>query len=220
MSQGVTQLFDTPTAIPVATVDDPGAAVELARALLRGGIDALEIVLRTPNAMQAAKKVAEQVPDIHLGIGTIRTIEQLAQAAAIGAGFGVSAGFDEQLAAGARRLNIPYMPGIVTASELMRALALGYDAVKVFPIVASGGTDLLRQLHAVFPEACFCPTGGISADDLRDYLDAPGVFSVGASWLAPAELIERRAWDEIASRARQAANICRVMRGEPALIHV
>lgn len=208
VSQTVLQLFDRPTAIPVATVDDADAAVELAQALLRGGLHTLEITLRTGNAMDAVAMVTQQVPNIRIGVGTITRIEQLEQAVAVGASFGVSPGFDEQLAAGARSHDIPYIPGVCTPSELMRSLALGYNAVKVSPVAASGGIDLLKHLSTVFPAARFCPTGGISRDSLLEYLDAPGVFSAGCSWLAPRELIERGDWPAIEELARAATKIC------------
>ena len=209
VSHSVLQLFDRPIAIPVATVDDPATAVELARSLARGGLDVLEITLRTPNAMQAVETVLREVPEIRVGVGTITTLEQLRQVAAAGAAFAVSPGIDEHLATDARDHEIPYMPGICTPSELMRALALGYAAVKVSPISTAGGVDLLRYLNSVFPAARFCPTGGIGEDNLREYLQTPGVFGAGLGWLAPADLVGSGDWPAIEERARSAAAICR-----------
>lgn len=208
MAKSLLKLFDRPTVVPVATVANANQAVALAGALQRGGLHSIEITLRTPAAMEAAVAVREGIPGITLGIGTITKMEQLERAAEIGADFAVSPGLDERLARAAPGFDLAYLPGICTPSELMRAIALGYDAVKVSPVAPLGGVSLIAQLAAMFPGIAFCPTGGVREDSLASYLSAPGVFAIGGGWLAPRDLLEDGNWTEVESLARRAAGIC------------
>ena len=203
----VRSLFPEPTVIPVVTIGDPAAAVELASALANGGLHSIEITLRVEGALESARAIRDALPDITLGIGTVTDAVQLAQAIDVGADFAVSPGFDETLIVAAS--DIPYLPAICTPSELMHAVSIGVDAVKVFPAAAYGGPGLLWQLAAVFSKAAFCPTGGIRAAELADYLAAPNVFAVGGSWLAPADLVAAGDWPAIEALARQAVAVCR-----------
>lgn len=208
MAKSLLKLFDRPTVIPVATVANADQAVALAGALQRGGLHSIEITLRTPAAAEAAAAVREAVPAIKLGIGTITSLEQLARAAEMGADFAMSPGLDEDLARAAHDFDLAYLPGICTPSELMRAIALGYDVVKVSPVAPLGGVSLITQLAAVFPGIAFCATGGICEDSLASYLAAPGVFAVGGGWLAPRSLLDDGDWAGVESLARRAAEIC------------
>ena len=209
MSASLLDLFPQPTVIPVAVIDDEATAVELARALQRGGLHSIEITLRTAGAPQAAEAVREAMPDLQLGIGTVTRPEQLTWARELGAAFAVSPGLDETLVKQALDIGLPYLPGVFTPSELMQAQAMGCDAVKVFPASKAGGPGFLQQLASICPTARFCPTGGINQDNLTDYLAAPGVFSVGGSWLAPGSLMARADWSGIEDLARDAAETCR-----------
>ncbi|RMF94605.1 MAG: bifunctional 4-hydroxy-2-oxoglutarate aldolase/2-dehydro-3-deoxy-phosphogluconate aldolase [Gammaproteobacteria bacterium] len=206
MSASFRELFPEPTVIAVLSIGEPELAVDVASALARGGLDSIELTLRVPGAMQAAQAVRDALPDVRVGIGTVTRSEQLAQAADIGADFAVSPGLDEQLALAAGEL--PYLPGVATPSELMRATALGFTELKVFPIATLGGPAFLAQLAPVFPQLRFCPTGGIREQDLPDYLAAPGVFAVGGGWLAPAPLIAARDWAAIEALAARACAAC------------
>jgi 2-dehydro-3-deoxyphosphogluconate aldolase/(4S)-4-hydroxy-2-oxoglutarate aldolase len=209
------ELLPASTIIPVVTVDAVQDAIAVARALQSAGLNTMEITLRRPGAWQAAAAVREAFPDLLLGIGTVTATEQLERAIATGANFAVSPGFSATLARAARDLDLSYLPGIATAGELIEATALGYVAVKVFPAEQLGGPANLRRLNKLFPNVSFCPTGGIGADDLRDYLTVPGVFAVGGSWLAPASLIAARDWPGIEARAEQALLVCEATHNDP-----
>ncbi len=191
--------------IPVVTFEEADRAVETARALVRGGLRTLEVTLRTAAGLHAIEAIAGHVPEIRVGAGTVRTLADLKSAAAAGASFAVSPGATPALLKAARRIEIPYLPAVATASELMLALEAGYRCVKVFPVVQAGGPALLEALAAPFPEARFCPTGGITPRTLRSYLALANVLAVGGSWLTPRTALARRDWQRIEGLARAAA---------------
>ncbi|MEE8272286.1 MAG: bifunctional 4-hydroxy-2-oxoglutarate aldolase/2-dehydro-3-deoxy-phosphogluconate aldolase [Alphaproteobacteria bacterium] len=195
--------------IPVLTIRREADAVPLARALVAGGLPVLEITLRTDAALAAAAAIAEAVPDALVGLGTLVEPADVAKARAVGARFGVSPGLTEELAAAAAADGLPFLPGVATASELMRARALGFRHLKFFPAEPAGGRAALGGLAGPFPDIRFCPTGGIRADTAASYLALPTVLCVGGSWLATdAEIAEGR-WDAITEKARQAAALGR-----------
>ncbi len=170
--------------IAVITLDDPAPAEALACALVEGGITSLEVTLRTPAALEVLTIMA-RVDGAQVGAGTIVTARQANQALEAGAGFLVSPGLTEPLVHEAARLDVPYLPGISTASDIMRGLDLGIEHFKFFPAEASGGIPALKALAAPFHQARFCPTGGITPDSLTRWLGCPGVLCVGGSWLVP-----------------------------------
>jgi len=188
--------------VPVLTIRRRQDAVPLARALVAGGIDVLEITLRTEAARDAARDIIAQVPDAVVGLGTVLSAQDLADAEAMGARFAVSPGSTAALLAAPRR--IPLLPGIATASDAMQALAAGHQAVKFFPAGAMGGIATLKALAGPFPELKFCPTGGVDAGNLADYLALENVVAVGGSWVAPDRDIADGNWDAITARAREA----------------
>ncbi|UCG74233.1 MAG: bifunctional 4-hydroxy-2-oxoglutarate aldolase/2-dehydro-3-deoxy-phosphogluconate aldolase [Chromatiales bacterium] len=202
------ELFPEPTVIPVVTVDKADDAVAVASALQDGGLRSIELTLRKPGAWEAAAAVRAAFPDILLGIGTVTHANHLERAVEIGAQFAVSPGLTDSLAHAGRELDIAYLPGIATASELMTAADFGYHAVKVFPAERLGGTAMIRQFSDVFPHMRFCPSGGVRDTTLADYLSVPAVFAAGGTWLAPAADIAARDWPGILARAQQAADIC------------
>lgn len=202
------ELFPEPTVIPVVTVDKADAAVAVASALQDGGLRSIELTLRTPHAWEAAAAVRAAFPDIVLGIGTVTQASHLEQAVKIGAQFAVSPGLTDSLAHAGRELDIAYLPGIATASELMTAADFGYHAVKVFPAERLGGAAMIRQFSDVFPNLRFCPSGGVREATLADYLAVPAVFAAGGTWLAPAADIAAKAWPGILARAQKATDIC------------
>ncbi|MBW8736286.1 MAG: bifunctional 4-hydroxy-2-oxoglutarate aldolase/2-dehydro-3-deoxy-phosphogluconate aldolase [Streptomyces turgidiscabies] len=174
--------------VPVLTVPDTTTAAPLAEALAAGGAQCAEVAFRTPDAEQVLKAMAAH-GGLTVGAGTVLTAEQAERAVAAGARFVVSPGFDDEVIVKCRELGVPVIPGIATATELMRALRAGLDTVKLFPAEALGGLATLRALSAPFPQARFVPTGGIRAERLADYLAEPSVLAVGGSWLAtPAHL--------------------------------
>ena len=196
--------FRQATVIPVLTIERLEDAVPLARALVAGGVRVLEVTLRTAVAVEAAKAIIAEVPDAIVGIGTILNADDLARAKALGAQFGISPGATPDLLKAAAADNLPFAPGIATASELMAALAAGFDLVKFFPAEQSGGIKALRALAGPFPNAKFCPTGGIGEANAASWLAEPNVLCVGGSWLCPAADIRSGNWAGITAMCDRA----------------
>ena len=187
-------LFKQAVVIPVLTIEREADAVPLARALVAGGVRVLEVTLRTPVAIPAAQAIISSVPEAVVGIGTILNADDLARAEALGAVFGISPGATPDLLKAAAASVLPFAPGIATASELMQALAHGFNLAKFFPAEQSGGIKALRALAGPFPDARFCPTGGIGEANAAAWLAEPNVFAVGGSWLCPAADIRSGNW--------------------------
>jgi len=190
----LTAMFKSAGVIPVLTIERLEDAVPLARALVAGGVRVLEVTLRTPVAVEAAKVIMADVPEAVVGIGTILNADDLARAEAIGVKFGISPGATPDLLQAAAASQLPFAPGIATASELMQALARSFDLVKFFPAEQSGGIRALRALAGPFPGARFCPTGGIGEANAAAWLSEPNVVAVGGSWLCPAADIRSGNW--------------------------
>ena len=191
--------------MPVVVIDDPAMAVPLARALVAGGIRAIEITLRTPGALEAVRAIADDVPDAIPGVGTVLTAAGLDAALAAGARFAISPGATPALLAAARAGGLPYIPAIATASELMAAMEAGFSVCKFFPAAQAGGVEALKSLAGPFPHARFCPTGGIDAASAPAYLALPSVVCVGGSWIAPRAAIAAGDFTTIERLARAAA---------------
>jgi 2-dehydro-3-deoxyphosphogluconate aldolase/(4S)-4-hydroxy-2-oxoglutarate aldolase len=181
--------------LPVVTIEDAGTATELGRALAGGGARAVEITFRTSAAAAAIEAFAEA--GFVVGAGTVRSVEQLQEAAAAGATFVVSPGLDRTIVERCKAMGVPVMPGVATASELTEALSLGVSVVKLFPAEAIGGVGLIRALAAPFPEARFVPTGGLSAENAGGYLALPQVVAVGGSWMVAPPLLAAGNWNEV-----------------------
>ncbi len=192
--------------VPVVTIERAEQAVTLARTLLAGGLRLIEVTLRSPAALDAIAEIARELPEAVVGAGSLRTATQIAEAQAAGARFGVSPGHTAALLEAAEIAGLPYLPGTASASEAMALHERGYDLIKLFPAGPLGGTATLRALAAPLPEIAFCPTGGIGANNLADYLACPNVACVGGSWLAPPDLQAAENWAEIGARARAAAD--------------
>jgi 2-dehydro-3-deoxyphosphogluconate aldolase/(4S)-4-hydroxy-2-oxoglutarate aldolase len=190
-------LFEAARVVPVLTIERVEDAVPLAQALVKGGVRTLEVTLRTPAAINAAKAIIAEVPDAVVGIGTILNASDLARAEALGARFGISPGATPELLKAAAGSSLPFAPGIATASELMAALAHGFDLVKFFPAEQAGGIKALRALAGPFPQAKFCPTGGIGEANAAAWLSEPNVVAVGGSWLCPTAEIRSGNWSGI-----------------------
>ena len=192
--QKLADLFKAATVIPVLTIERREDAVPLARALVAGGVRVLEVTLRTPVAIEAARAMIAEVPDAIIGIGTILNADDLARAKALGARFGISPGGTPELLKAAAGEDLPFAPGIATASELMQALAHGFDIVKFFPAEQSGGIRALRALAGPFPHIRVCPTGGIGEANAAAWLAEPNVVAVGGSWVCPPADIRAGNW--------------------------
>lgn len=190
--------------IPVIVIHDLAHARPLAEALVAGGLPVLEVTLRTPAALDAIAEMAK-VQGGHVGAGTLITAEDVRAARAAGARFGVSPGATDMLLDACEAEDLPTLPGAATASEAMALLERGYDMLKFFPAEASGGAAALKALGAPLPQISFCPTGGVSFENARDYLSLPNVICAGGSWVAPQKLMEQGRWDQIEELARAAA---------------
>ena len=193
--------------VPVIVIDDPAVAVDLAHALVAGGIRVLEVTLRTKAALAAIRRMRDEVPDAIVGAGTLRTRPQVEACVDAGAQFGISPGLTPELAAAARSAALTFIPGIATPAEAMRAEDEGFLVQKLFPAEAVGGVKLLKSLAGPFPNLRYCPTGGIDLARAPDYLKLPNVMCVGGSWLTPAEAIAERDWDRITTLAREASQL-------------
>jgi 2-dehydro-3-deoxyphosphogluconate aldolase/(4S)-4-hydroxy-2-oxoglutarate aldolase len=191
--------------IPVLTIERLEHAEPLAKALVAGGLRVLEVTLRTPVAIQAISLMAAAVPDAIVGAGTVLGAADLDRATAAGAKFIVSPGLTEPLIAAAKASALPFLPGIATASELMRGLDAGFTRFKFFPAASSGGPAALAALAGPFGEARFCPTGGISAETAPAYLAQPNVLCVGGGWVAPAAALAAGDWARVTALAKAAA---------------
>ena len=190
--------------IPVLTIERVEDAVPLARALVAGGVPVLEVTLRTAAGLDAARAIMAAVPEAIVGIGTVLTPDDLARSEAIGAQFALSPGATPALLSAAARSDMPFMPGVATASELMQALEHGFDTVKFFPANTMGGQPALRGLGGPFPHARFCPTGGVSDENSASWLALPNVVVVGGSWLTPTSAMKAGDWAEITRRTAAA----------------
>ncbi|KJC51136.1 2-dehydro-3-deoxyphosphogluconate aldolase [Bradyrhizobium sp. LTSP885] len=200
----IAELIRQATVIPVLTIERLEDAVPLARALVAGGVRTLEVTLRTPAAIEAAKAMIAEVPDAIVGIGTILNGDDLARAEALGAKFGISPGATPELLKAAAASRLPFAPGIATASELMQALAHGFDVVKFFPAEQAGGIKALRALAGPFPNVRVCPTGGIGEANAATWLAEPNVLAVGGSWLCPSQDVRAGNWAGITAMCARA----------------
>ncbi|HKT53453.1 MAG TPA: bifunctional 4-hydroxy-2-oxoglutarate aldolase/2-dehydro-3-deoxy-phosphogluconate aldolase [Caulobacteraceae bacterium] len=196
--------------IPVLTIERADHAVPLARALVVGGLRALEVTLRTPAALEAIQRIATEVPEAVVGAGTVLNGRDFDQALEAGARFIVSPGVTRTLINAADGAAAPLLPGVATASELMRGLDAGYTRFKFFPAESSGGTAALKALQGPFAAARFCPTGGINAANAPTYLALSNVACVGGAWVAPKDAIEAGQWALITSLAKTASMLSRV----------
>ncbi|MFG2840218.1 bifunctional 4-hydroxy-2-oxoglutarate aldolase/2-dehydro-3-deoxy-phosphogluconate aldolase [Streptomyces zaomyceticus] len=206
----MTSVFDlapeTPV-VPVVVIEDAADAVPLARALVAGGLPLIEVTLRTPAALDAVRAIAAEVPDAVVGAGTVVSAAGVAEAVGAGARFLVSPGWTERLLGAMRESGVPFLPGVSTASEVVALLEKGVDAMKFFPAEAAGGVPYLKSLAGPLPRARFCPTGGVSPANARNYLSLPNVGCVGGTWMLPPDALAARDWARVETLAREAAAV-------------
>ncbi len=205
MTNDIRPLLQHAAVLPIITLHDRALAVDLAQALVAGGVTVFEIVLRTPAALQAISDIRSQVPQATVGAGTLVVADDVRRALDAGAQFGVTPGLTDELGQAAIQHSLPLLPGVWTAGEVMQALRLGFTTLKLFPAHGLQGASQIEQLQAVFPQVRFCPTGGIKPEHIPRYLVLKGCLAVGGSWVTPAELLAARDWDGISALARQAA---------------
>ena len=192
--------------VPVLVVNDATKARPLAEALVAGGLPALEVTLRTPAALDAIRAMADVLGGV-VGAGTLVTPQDVKNAKAAGAKFGVSPGATDSLIKACEDEGLPLLAGAVTATEAMKMLEKGYDLLKFFPAGTSGGAAAIKAIGGPLPQITFCPTGGVSAANAMDYLSLPNVICAGGSWVAPADLVAAGKWDEIEALAREASKL-------------
>lgn len=195
--------------VPVVTIDDPSDGPRLASALVGGGLPVVEITLRTPAGIDAVRRVSAESPDAIVGAGSVTTAADATDAIEAGARFIVSPGLDEGVITTAHDGGVPVIPGIATASELMRAIRLGVDVVKLFPAEVVGGVGLIDALSTVWPDVRFMPTGGISPANAKRYLALSQVLAVGGSWMVPRSAVAAQDWAAITSAAAAAVELVR-----------
>jgi len=200
-------IFARRPVIPVLTLESAKQAVALARALVAGGLDVLEVTLRTAKALEAIRTIAQEVPEAIVGAGTVLAASQMLEAERAGAKFLVSPGHSERLLAAADDCALPWLLGAATASEVQALRERGHSILKFFPAEPMGGAATLKALQPVFPDVAFCPTGGINAIKARDYLQLANVVAVGGSWVAPSNLPADGDFSAITSRAAEAARL-------------
>jgi 2-dehydro-3-deoxyphosphogluconate aldolase / (4S)-4-hydroxy-2-oxoglutarate aldolase len=190
--------------IPVMVIEKLEHAVPMTRALLAGGVRVMEITLRTPVALDAIAAISREVPEAMVGAGTVTSEADLKAITLAGAVFAISPGLTPELLKAGNRGKIALIPGIATVSELMTGMQLGYDHFKFFPAQVAGGVPALKAIAGPFPKITFCPTGGITFDNYREYLALKNVACVGGSWLCTASAVENRDWESITRTARAA----------------
>ncbi|GCF02743.1 bifunctional 4-hydroxy-2-oxoglutarate aldolase/2-dehydro-3-deoxy-phosphogluconate aldolase [Helicobacter pylori] len=197
MQDKIIEVLQISPIVPVVVIENIKDAVPLAQSLIEGGIQIIEVTLRSSCALEAIELIAKNVPKMRVGAGTILNPTQLEQAQNRGAEFLISPGLTIKLLEHAKKKDMPLIPGVSSSSEVMQALELGYNALKFFPAEYCGGVKLLNAFNGPFKGVKFCPTGGISADNMHSYLNLENVLCVGGSWLTPKNLIQNKEWDKI-----------------------
>ena len=197
------KLLSDVSVVPVIVLNEPKLAIPLAEVLAEAGLGTLEITLRTPNALEVIETIATKLPDIIVGAGSVLTADQFAQARNAGARFVVSPGSSAALLETASRLELPFVPGANTATDIIQLMDQGYTLTKFFPAELAGGISMLKALGAPIPDARFFPTGGITPELARDYLALPSVACIGGSWLTPTDLITKGDFKAISKIANQ-----------------
>lgn len=203
----INKLLEKGPVVPLVQADDSKVAVETSRALARGGLPVIEVVLRTDKALQCLQAITDELPEVVAGAGTVLSAAQAEAALANGAKFIVSPGLDDGVVAVAKAHDVPIYPGIMTPGELQRAFNLGLNTVKFFPASIAGGVPAIKAFSSVFRTMQFMPTGGVSPGNLADFLAIPAVLACGGSWLTPKDAIDAGNYDEITRLAAAALTI-------------
>jgi len=207
MSKTIKEIMNSSPIVPVMVINNVEHAVPLAKALVKGGITTLEITLRTEAALESITRIKAEVPEATVGAGTIINIETLNKAIAAGAEFIVSPGTTDAMIDAAIATGVPLLPGVANPSEAMRLLEKGITEMKFFPAEAAGGIPMLKSIGAPIPQITFCPTGGVSQKNVKDYYNLPNVACVGGSWMCAANLVDAENWDEITRLSAEAIEI-------------
>lgn len=196
------QVMTATPVVPVIVVDSAEQAVNLGKALVAGGVPVLEVTMRTEAALEAISALRKEVPDAIVGAGTVCSREQYIQAIEAGAEFIISPGATPDLLAVGKEYDVPYLPAVATISDILLGMEYGYDHFKFFPAEVNGGIKALKAFGGPLPQIRFCPTGGIGANNFKDYLALDNVLCVGGSWIVPTDLVREGKWDEITELAK------------------
>ena len=202
----VRDMLKSARVIPVMTVTDVAQSLDVAKALVEGGLSMLEVTLRTKDALKAVEAIAKALPKAVVGVGTLTKPEEFKASRDAGAVFAVSPGLTERLAEAGKGSGLAYLPSAITPSEVMQAREWGYTTLKFFPCKAAGGIGALKNFEPVFADVAFCPTGGLTMDDFRDYLALSNVAAAGGTWMMPAALVKSGDWAGITKLAKQATS--------------
>ncbi|WP_444902991.1 bifunctional 4-hydroxy-2-oxoglutarate aldolase/2-dehydro-3-deoxy-phosphogluconate aldolase [Microbulbifer sp. CnH-101-E] len=205
MQKNIADILQSAGVVPVLVIERAEDALPLAEALLEGGLNVLEVTLRTEAALAAVEQIAKHLPEAHVGTGTVLNGDDLRRSVDAGARFMVSPGATEKLLASADKSDVPLLPGAASASEVMGLYERGYRYQKFFPAEAAGGVAMLKSLAGPLAEVKFCPTGGVSPNNAADYLALNNVVCVGGSWMASSALVQEKSWAEITRLSQQAA---------------
>ena len=203
----IREICELAPVVPVLVIEKVDHAAPLAKALVNGGLKALEVTLRTPAALDAIRVMIDAAPEAVVGAGTLRTAADVKAAVSVGARFGVSPGFSTAVMDAAEDAGLPILPGVATPSEAMAAAERGLEILKFFPAEANGGVPILKAWASPLSGLDFCPTGGVGPSNAADYLALPNVICVGGSWVAPSRMVREGDWDGIVTLARDAAQI-------------
>jgi len=198
--------------LPVLHMESVDDAINVSRALYAGGIDSVEIVLRSPVALDCIRAVKEQMPEITVGVGTLTNSLQVKEAVSAGAQFLVSPSFTKSLASSMIDTGLPILPGVATPSEITQALELGLTEMKFFPAEQYGGVNGLKALSSVFSQVKFCPTGGVGPHNINDYFALESIFAVGGSWMVAKDLVNQKNWSQISRLSEQAISSVKRLR--------
>lgn len=207
ISNKIDDIFNNINVVPLLSLDNLDDSIGIARALVNGGLNVLEVALRTNYSLQAIKELKAAVPEAYIGAGTVTTPAQFDNAVNANADFIFTPGVTEGLLKAAIQSNTPTIPGISTISEAMYANDFGFNQLKLFPAEALGGIDFLKAVYGPFPGLKFCPTGGVNFDNASQYLSLNNVFCVGGSWVTPKELVKLKKWKEIERLASEASSL-------------
>ena len=207
ISNKIDDIFNNINVVPLLSLDNLDDSIGIARALVNGGLNVLEVALRTNYSLQAIKELKAAVPEAYIGAGTVTTTAQFDNAVNANADFIFTPGITEELLKAAIQSNTPTIPGISTISEAMYANDFGFNRLKLFPAEALGGIDFLKAVYGPFPGLKFCPTGGVNFDNASKYLSLKNVFCVAGSWVTPKELVKLKKWKEIERLASEASSL-------------
>ena len=214
MTPEIIKKIDDAGIVAVLIIDKLAHAVPLAQALMNGGVDAIELTLRTPVALDAASAIKREVPEMTLGFGTVLTVEQLKAVVDVGADFAVAPGCNPKIIAEAHRQNLSFAPGVMTPTDIEMALAQGCRVLKYFPAETSGGMKHLTSMAAPYQYLglTFIPLGGLNLDNARSYLESSLITAIGGSWVAKRSLIQAENWDAITKNARAICDLIKDIR--------